>query len=62
MLDDNFAKRLCHYGEDDEHLSFFCGGCRYRVKASVSDIVGDTKRRLYEGGLGKGGDMTTAGR
>lgn len=48
--------------KDDEHLSFFCGGCRYRVKASVSDTVGDTKRRLWNGGLGRAGDMTTGKR
>ena len=48
--------------KDDQHLSFFCGGCRYRVKAQVSDTVGETKRRLWEGGLGRGGDMTTGKR
>ena len=47
---------------DNDHLSFFCGGCRYRVRASVFDTVRDTKRRLWEGGLGRGGDMNTGKR
>lgn len=48
--------------KDNDHLSFFFGGCRYRVKSTVEETVRDTKRRLWNGGLGRGGDMSTGAR
>ena len=49
--------------KDNDRLAFFCDGCRYRIKASVhDDTVRDIRRRLWEGGLGRGDKMETGAR
>ncbi|KAK3269398.1 hypothetical protein CYMTET_22154 [Cymbomonas tetramitiformis] len=47
--------------KDMEHLAFFCDGCRYRVQASPDEKVKDVKKKLWEGGCGRGGEMTAGG-
>lgn len=44
------------------HLAVFHAGCRYRLRASVSETTREVKRRLREGGLGGGAEMTTGAR
>ena len=48
--------------KDGDHFAFYCQGCRYRVKGSVEETAGELKRRLWEGGCGRGGDMVTGRR
>ena len=47
---------------DFQHLAFFFDGCRYRIKVDVKQKCEDVKKRLWEGGLGRGGEMTTGTR
>mmetsp|Transcript_13951 Transcript_13951/g.16839 ORF Transcript_13951/g.16839 Transcript_13951/m.16839 type:complete len:155 (+) Transcript_13951:90-554(+) len=48
--------------KDMEHLAFFCDGCRYRVKASNDLTAAEVKKKLWDGGCGRGGEMTTGKR
>lgn len=48
--------------KDMEHLSFFCDGCRYRVKGDVNETVSSIKKRLWDGGCGRGAMMATGAR
>ncbi|KAK3262061.1 hypothetical protein CYMTET_29065 [Cymbomonas tetramitiformis] len=47
--------------KDMEHLAFFCDGARYRVKATPGMTALEVKKRLWEGGCGRGGHMTNGG-
>ena len=47
--------------KDMSHLTFFCGGCRYRVTAGPSDLVKDVKGRLITGGIGRSNKGFTPG-
>ena len=48
---------------DDAHVACWWDGCRYRVTCDVTkETVGMLKRRLCDGGLGKGDAMTTGAR
>mmetsp|Transcript_40099 Transcript_40099/g.55717 ORF Transcript_40099/g.55717 Transcript_40099/m.55717 type:complete len:155 (+) Transcript_40099:111-575(+) len=48
--------------KDMDHFAFFCDGCRYRVKGNIDECAKAIKQRLWEGGCGRGGDMTTGKR
>jgi len=48
--------------KDMDHFAFFCDGCRYRVKGTIDQKASEIKKALWEGGCGRGGDMTTGKR
>ena len=47
---------------DVHRLAVFHSGCRYLLRATVSETAREVKRRLREGGLGGGAEMTTGAR
>ena len=48
--------------KDMDHFAFFCDGCRYRVKATIDMTAKEVKKLLWEGGCGRGGEMSTGKR
>ena len=48
--------------KDMDHFAFYCDGCRYRIKGNIDECAIDLKKRLWDGGLGRGNDMTTGRR
>jgi hypothetical protein len=48
--------------KDMDHFAFFCDGCRYRVKGTIDQKASEIKKALWEGGCGRGGEMTTGKR